>query len=59
VPLTTVTFAPGETTKTVNVSVLGDTTHEPNETFNLVLSAPSAGTTISDASGTATIVNDD
>src|SRR5262249_14178098 len=29
----TLTFAPGETTKTVNVSVLGDVTFEPDETF--------------------------
>jgi len=33
-------------------------TPEPNETFNLGLSAPT-GAVISDASGTATIVNDD
>ena len=31
-------FAPGETTKTVNVPVLGDTLDELNETFSLNLS---------------------
>ena len=58
-PLTSVTFAAGEITKAVNVSVIGDTTVEPNETFNLVLSTPGSGTVISDTTGTATIVNDD
>jgi YVTN family beta-propeller protein len=58
VGLTPVTFAAGETTKTVSVDVTGDTAVEKNETFNLVLSA-SVGATLSDASGAATIVNDD
>jgi hypothetical protein len=58
VALNSVTFAAGETTKTVSVDVTGDTTLEKNETFNLVLSA-ATGATISDASGSATIVNDD
>src|SRR5262249_48287502 len=54
----TVTFAPGETTKTVNVSVTGDTTYEPNETLTLTLSAPS-NATLATASATGTIINDD
>jgi Calx-beta domain len=58
VPATAVTFAAGETTKSVSVSVLGDTTVEPNETFTLGLSAPT-GATIADAIGVATITNDD
>ncbi|MFO1533955.1 MAG: Calx-beta domain-containing protein, partial [Thermoplasmatota archaeon] len=58
VPLTAVTFAPGETAKTVAVAVTGDTAPEANETLNLVLSSPT-GATIADATGTATIVNDD
>ncbi|HUQ63817.1 MAG TPA: Calx-beta domain-containing protein [Acidimicrobiales bacterium] len=53
-----VTFAPGEDTKTVTTNVTGDTADEKNETFNLVLSAPVAGT-LADASGTATIVDDE
>ena len=32
---TTVTFDPGQTTKTVNVSVIGDTIDEDNETYTL------------------------
>jgi hypothetical protein len=58
VNLTAVTFAPGQTTKTVTVDVKGDTTLEKSETFNLVLSA-ATGATVSDASGAATITNDD
>jgi hypothetical protein len=58
VPLTVVSFAAGETTKTVTVAVTGDTVDEVNEKFTLVLSAP-VGATISDAGGTATIVDDD
>ena len=38
VPLTTLTFAPGETTKPVTVTVNGDTLIENNETFNVNLS---------------------
>ncbi|HEX8770620.1 MAG TPA: Calx-beta domain-containing protein, partial [Acidimicrobiales bacterium] len=56
--LATVSFGAGETTKTVTVDVTGDTTAENNETFNLVLSTP-VGATVSDTSGTASIVNDD
>jgi hypothetical protein len=52
------TFAIGETTKTVNVTVSGDTTVEPNETFVVNLSGVS-GATIADAQGQGMIVNDD
>jgi hypothetical protein len=54
----TVTFAAGQTVKTVNVSVKGDVGLEPIETFSLLLSDPS-GATIADADGTGTIKNDD
>lgn len=54
-----VSFAAGEGTRTVNVAILGDTLREPNETFTLVLSSPSAGYTIADGSGIGTINNDD
>lgn len=53
----TVTFAPGQTTKTVSVSVFGDTVHEASETFTLLLSSPTNATL--GANGTGTIVNDD
>jgi hypothetical protein len=35
-----VTFAPNQTVKTFTVPVLGDTTHEADETFNLLLASP-------------------
>jgi Ca2+-binding RTX toxin-like protein len=54
----TVTFAPGQAVRTVNVSVKGDVTFEPTELFVLHLSNPS-GATIADADGTGTIQNDD
>lgn len=54
----TLTFAAGETTKTINVSVSGDTSVEPDETFTIMLSAPT-GATLADASGQGTITNDD
>jgi Ca2+-binding RTX toxin-like protein len=55
----TVSFAPGETSKFVQVTVLGDTTVESNETFTLTLSSPTAGLTVPTPTFTATIVNDD
>ena len=42
----TLTFAPGETTKTITVEVLGDTTPEPTETFYVLLSGASANASI-------------
>jgi hypothetical protein len=56
----TLTFNQGETTKTVTVTVNGDTSSEPDETFKLVLSAASQGVISSDAGeATVTITNDD
>lgn len=55
----TVIFAPGQTSKTIAISVVGDTTVEANETFSVLLSAPSAGASIGDRQGVGTIVNDD
>ena len=54
----TLTFAAGTTTRTIPVTVNGDTTGEANETLLVNLSAAS-GATIADAQGTGTIVNDD
>ncbi len=54
----TITFAAGETSKTINVAVVGDATAEGDETLTLTLSSPS-GATISTASATGTITNDD
>ena len=54
----TVTIAAGNTTQTFNVPVLVDTLDENNETATLTLSG-ATNATISDATGTLTIVDDD
>ncbi|MBI5733083.1 fibronectin type III domain-containing protein [Candidatus Jorgensenbacteria bacterium] len=54
----TLTFTPGETTKSVTVAVNGDTTYETDETFSVVLSSPS-NATIARGTGQGTITNDD
>jgi uncharacterized repeat protein (TIGR01451 family)/CSLREA domain-containing protein len=54
----TVTFAPGQTTKTITVLVNGDVTTEPDETFFVNLFNPS-NAAISAAQATGTIKNDD
>jgi len=48
-------FQPGQSTKVVNINVIGDTAFEPNETFTLRVT-PNGGAT---AIGAGTIVNDD
>ena len=53
-----VDFAQGESSKTINVVVLGDTLYEPNEYFFVNLSNP-LGATILDGQGVGTILNDD
>lgn len=55
----TLVFDQGATSRTVTVNVIGDTTVEPDETFSLKLSDPTAGATLADDTGIATIVNDD
>ena len=57
-PSGTVSFAAGETSKTITVNVSGDTTVEPNESFNVVLSSP-VGATIGTGTASSTILNDD
>jgi hypothetical protein len=54
----TLTFAAGETMKTVTVDVLGDTIDEPAETFALNLGNPT-NASLGDAQGVATITDDD
>jgi hypothetical protein len=54
----TLVFGPGQTTRTVAVPVLGDTTYEPDETFTVTLSNPINGT-LATATATGTIKNDD
>ncbi|GIG22129.1 hypothetical protein Cch01nite_28530 [Cellulomonas chitinilytica] len=54
----TLTFAAGETTKTVTVATTQDTATEPNETLTVTLSSP-AGATLGLATTTVTIRDDD
>ena len=54
----TLTFTPGQVTKTVTVTVKGDVLDEGNETYSLDLSTPS-NATIADGQGTGTITDDD
>ena len=54
----TATFAPGATSTTISVPIVGDTSVEPNETFVVNLTSP-VNATIADAQGVITITNDD
>lgn len=54
----TATFAIGETMTTIDVGVLGDTLHEPNETLTLTLSNPTNGY-IGDGVAAGTVTDDD
>ncbi|MBD2663840.1 SCP-like extracellular protein, putative [Richelia sinica FACHB-800] len=54
----TLTFNPGETQKTINVAVLGDTASEADENFLVNLANPTNGM-IGDSQGVGTILSDD
>ncbi|MYI80420.1 MAG: hypothetical protein F4060_10835, partial [Holophagales bacterium] len=54
----TLTFSPGDRTKTIAVTVTGDDLDEPDETVVVELSSPS-NATISTGTGTGTIQDDD
>ena len=54
----TLTFLPGETSRTISVGIKGDLKSEPDETFTVSLSG-AVGGTIADGIATATIRNDD
>ncbi len=58
-PSGSVSFAPGETSKVITVDVQGDTTVELNENFTVTLSNATNGATITTATATGTIQNDD
>src|SRR5262249_56831003 len=54
----TLTFVAGETQKTITIAAIDDLAATPNQSFSLVLSAPS-GATLAHGSATGTIINDD
>ena len=54
-----ITFAPGETIKTITIVVNGDRDKESNETFFVDLFGPSSNAFINTSRGTGTILNDD
>lgn len=54
----TLRFAPGETSKAVQIAINGDTIYEPDETFTVALSNP-VNATIAVGTATGTIENDD
>jgi len=59
---TTISFAAGETSKTISISTINDSATESTETFNLTLTASSSDTVpaqISDGTAVATINDDD
>jgi Calx-beta domain/FG-GAP-like repeat len=55
----TLTFAPGETTKTITIEVKGDSKKEPDETFYLDLFGNSGNSLFTKSRGVGTILNDD
>src|SRR5262249_43950082 len=55
----TLTFAPGETTKTITIEVTGDTRREADETFYLDLFGSSGNSLFAKKRGIGTILNDD
>ena len=55
----TVSFAAGETSKVITIEVAGDGVLEPDEGFEVSLSNPSAGTSITTGTANGTILNDD
>lgn len=55
----TASIAAGATSTTITVTANGDSFFEANETFNVGLSTPTVGYTISDGTGVGTITNDD
>ncbi|MBE9039786.1 hypothetical protein IQ235_03130 [Oscillatoriales cyanobacterium LEGE 11467] len=58
-PFGTVNFAIGQASQVVTVNASGDATIEPNEDFNVTLSAPANGENLAAAVAMGTIQNDD
>src|SRR5262249_53359772 len=55
----TLSFNTNDTSQTVSVTINGDTTYEPDETFFVNLSNATNGAVITDSQGVGTITNDD
>ena len=55
----TLTFAPGETVKTITITVKGDKKREADEYFDVLLGTVSGNALIVDGAGPGTIFNDD
>jgi hypothetical protein len=55
----TLTFAPGETAKTLTIAVIGDTMIEPDETFFVDLGGASTNALVINGLGLGTIDDDD
>ena len=58
-PTGTLTFLPGETTKTITIEVNGDNKREADESFYLDLFGNSSNSLFTKSRGTGTILNDD
>jgi len=54
-----VTFAPGDTVQTFDITLIGDNAAEPHETFNIELTSASPLTIGTSPQATGTILNDD
>ena len=52
-------FQPGDVTKTFTVAIIGDTSFEPDETFNIVITGTDNTSTPPGQAAVGTIVNDD
>lgn len=55
----TLTFAAGQTSRTISVATRNDSVLEPTETFTVNLSAPTGGASLARAQGVGTIYDDD
>ena len=53
----TLTFQPGETSKTVSVPIINDTVNDSGEKFELLLVSPTGADIAGDGTGTGTILN--
>lgn len=58
-PSGSITFAAGETTRTISIDVLGDDTLEPTEGYTLQLSNAPVGTVVTTSDAVVQITNDD